>query len=120
MSLKTEGFESGYELMVSVATNATLSAKQVMGWDNLTGLYKATPTAVTVTTTMATSAATALTGSSDRIWFSRDTIRIKGHVYHQDYDRLLDEDHHNIEPHKGRKYLCRVQHVYLRPVRDAL
>lgn len=74
MSLKTEGFESGYELMVSVATNATLSAKQVMGWDNLTGLYKATPTAVTVTTTMTTSAATALTAATYAIEYGSPAI----------------------------------------------
>lgn len=74
MSLKTEGFESGYELMVSVATNATLSAKQVMGWDNLTGLYKATPTAVIVTTTATSAATIALTAATYAIEYGSPAI----------------------------------------------
>ncbi len=56
MGVKTKGFENGYEAMVSVPTSATIAAKTVMGWDNITGLYKKTPTAVSLTTVSAASA----------------------------------------------------------------
>jgi hypothetical protein len=74
MSVKTKGFENGYEQLVSVATAATLEAFQVMGWDNLTGMYKPTPTAVTVTTTMATTANTALSAASYAIEYGSPEI----------------------------------------------
>lgn len=59
MSVKTLGFENGYEMVAPVATTATLAAYEVMGWDNLTGVFKPATTLTELSTTLATTTAVA-------------------------------------------------------------